>query len=59
MRPGKVGCFVAAVDSLPPDTSRLTEKPHGKLIYWTTAATFFPKPEEVYRYMDEFYRTPE
>ena len=27
-----------------------------KLIYLDNAATSFPKPEEVYRYMDEFYR---
>ncbi len=28
----------------------------NKLIYLDNAATTFPKPEEVYRFMDEFYR---
>jgi len=28
----------------------------NNLIYLDNSATSFPKPEEVYRYMDEFYR---
>lgn len=28
----------------------------GRLIYLDNASTSFPKPEEVYKYMDEFYR---
>ena len=27
------------------------------LIYFDNAATVWPKPENVYRFMDEFYRT--
>ena len=29
----------------------------GSLIYFDNAATVWPKPESVYRFMDEFYRT--
>ena len=28
----------------------------SKLIYLDNSATTFPKPEEVYQFMDEFYR---